>query len=235
MHVLYFLTDFGDPFLTVPLALIVQCWLVATRQWRVARCWAAGFTCSAGIVVLTKFAYAGWDIGVTALHFTGVSGHTMLSAATYPLIASIFVNRTNSVTFRRAILAGIAFALVIGVSRVAGGYHSWSEVVSGWLLGGSVALLTLHVASRQQSAPYLHVGSEPVDRNGISRFCSPSANRLQSEQYEHTDSAAIPLFGKGIFTAALIAIIFLCHGHVAPVSAWIFGVAPKVAKWASLI
>ena len=234
MHALYFLTDFGDPFLTVPLALTVQCWLAATRQWRAARCWAAGFICSACLVALTKFVYAGWGIGVTALHFTGVSGHTMLSAATYPLVASILVNRNCPVTVRHAIRAGIALSVAIGVSRVAGGYHSWSEVVSGWLLGGCVSLFTLRFVSCQEPMSH-HVASEPVDGTGVDRLWPPSQNQLPSEQHECHVYAAIPPFGTGTFNVALITIMFLCYGRVAPVSAWISHIAPKVAKWTSLL
>jgi hypothetical protein len=234
MHALYYLTDFGDPFLAIPLALSVQCWLAATRQWRAARCWAAGFICGAGLVALTKFVYAGWDIGIATLHFTGVSGHTMLSTATYPLVASILVHRHGPVTVRRAIRSGIAFSIAIGVSRVAGGYHSWSEVVSGWLLGGCVALFTLRFVLCRTPAPHPHVTSEPPERTIVDRLRSPSPSRLYGEQGEHHAYVAAPSFDTGIFTVALIAIMFLCYGRVAPVSAWIAYLAPRVAEWASL-
>ncbi|MCD4547994.1 phosphatase PAP2 family protein, partial [Burkholderia pseudomallei] len=139
MRLLFFLTNFGDPMLTAPLAFAVLSWLAASRRRRAALVWALGFACAVGVVALTKFVYAGWGIGIAAWRFTGVSGHTMLGAAVYPLVAAICVRDAYP---RRALAAGLAFALAIGMSRVLLGFHSWSEIVSGWLLGAAVAAST---------------------------------------------------------------------------------------------
>jgi hypothetical protein len=58
--VILLITNFGDPFLTLPLASAILAWLVATRRVRLAVYWFAFFSCAAALVGATKFAYAGW-------------------------------------------------------------------------------------------------------------------------------------------------------------------------------
>jgi membrane-associated phospholipid phosphatase len=210
MHLLSFLTDFGDPYLTVPAALAIQCWLSATRQRNAARCWATGFVCGAGLVALTKFVYAGWNVGIPVLHFTGISGHTMLSASVYPVAAAICAYHSSPATTRRSIQMGALFSLAIGVSRVACGYHSWSEVVSGWLLGGYVALLTLRFITPLIKLP------APLEPGTVA-------------PREHPEHTTISRGSTAMFSTVLIAIVLLCHGRVAPISVWIFDIAPKAA------
>lgn len=230
MHLLSFLTDFGDPFLTVPLALTIQCWLTVTRQWSAARCWAASFVCGAGLVALTKLAYAGWNIGIAVLHFTGVSGHSMLSAAVYPIAAAICANRASPATMRRSMYAGLLFSLAIGVSRVAFGYHTWSEVVSGWLVGGYVATLTLRFFSQRQPLPHTRVGdAQHGQTRGETRPAAPPKQR-PTAQRQPSEHPVIPRHGTAMFAATLIVIALLCHGRVAPVSSWISSIAPSVSS-----
>ena len=235
MHLLSFLTDFGDPFLTVPLALAIQCWLIGTRQWRAARCWAAGFVGGAGLVALTKFAYAGWNIGIAVLDFTGVSGHAMLSTAVYPIAAAICANRASPATVRRSMHAGLVFSLAIGVSRVAFGYHTWSEVVSGWLVGGYVATLTMRFFLQRQPLPRVRISDTQYGQTrGKTRPAAPPEPR-PAAQRQPLERPAIPRHGTAMFAATLIVIALLCHGRVAPVSSWISSIAPGVAEWVEML
>jgi membrane-associated phospholipid phosphatase len=230
MHVLSFLTNFGDPFLTVPVAITIQCWLIAMRQWRAARCWGVGFVGGAGLVALSKFAYAGWNIGIAAVHFTGVSGHTMLSAAVYPVAAAICANRATAAMVRRAIQLGAVFSLLIGVSRVAFGYHSWSEVVSGWLLGGYVATLTLRAVLQRSSLQRTGASDPQHGQLWSEALLDASPERATVAQRQSPEHHAIPRHGTAIFSAVLVVIALTCHGRAAPMTAWIFNIAPKVAE-----
>ncbi|MDN7673174.1 phosphatase PAP2 family protein [Burkholderia oklahomensis] len=219
MRLLVLLTNFGDPFLTAPLAVAVLSWLAATGRRRAALYWAIGFACAVGLVASTKFVYAGWGIGIAAWRFTGVSGHTMLGAAVYPLVAAICVRDAH---VRRALAAGLAFALAIGISRVLLGFHSWSEIASGWLLGAGVAMST---ASRLRRAGDAHASavrsmSMRADRNTHAHVGAVVARR-----------AAGVSRSTIAFVAAACTIALSCYGRSAPVSAWISHTAPKVAEW----
>jgi len=235
MHLLSFLTDFGDPFLTVPLALAIQCWLIGTRQWRAARCWAAGFVCGAGLVALTKFVYAGWNIGIAVLHFTGVSGHAMLSTAVYPVAAAICANGASPASVRRSMHAGLVFSLAVGVSRVAFGYHSWSEVVSGWLVGGYVATFTMRFLLQRQPFRHTRVGNAQYGQTRAETRAASPPERRPAAQRQPPERPVIPRRSTAMFAASLIVITLLCHGRVAPVSAWISRIGPGVAGWVDML
>ena len=73
--------------------------------------------------------------GIASLDFTGISGHAMLSAATWPVMLSILAARFRSAVQRGAIAAGFGLAGVVACSRVVLGAHSPSEVTAGFLLG----------------------------------------------------------------------------------------------------
>ncbi|KWZ44149.1 phosphoesterase [Burkholderia savannae] len=219
MRLFFLLTNFGDPFLTAPLAVAVLSWLAATGRRRAALYWAFGFACAAGFVALTKFVYAGWGIGIAAWRFTGVSGHTMLGAAVYPLVAAICVRDAH---VRRAIAAGLAFALAIGVSRVLLGFHSWSEIASGWLVGAGVALLTASRLRRASAAQADPAGSAPLRARRIERV---RAGAIAVRRPASVSRSTI------LFVAAACTIAVSCYGRSAPVSAWISHAAPKIAEW----
>ncbi|MCW0133286.1 phosphatase PAP2 family protein [Burkholderia pseudomallei] len=235
MRLLFFLTNFGDPMLTAPLAFAVLSWLAASRRRRAALVWALGFACAVGVVALTKFVYAGWGIGIAAWRFTGVSGHTMLGAAVYPLVAAICVRDAYP---RRALAAGLAFALAIGMSRVLLGFHSWSEIVSGWLLGAAVAASTarcLHgiggARASQAQASGMHAARNvPMARR------AHGGGAVGAHPHAAAGAAAVRRAARAprstlMFVAAACAIAVSCYGRSAPVSAWISDAAPKVAEW----
>ncbi|WP_323122768.1 phosphatase PAP2 family protein [Burkholderia alba] len=212
MSLLLFLTHFGDPYMTAPLAAAVLGWLAATGRRRAAIEWGAGMACAVGLVALSKFVYAGWGIGIDALQFTGVSGHTMLSAAVYPLVAAICARDER---VRAAAWGGLSFALAIGLSRVLLGFHSWSEIVSGGVLGAGVAAMTLR---RMR-----------VARGVLRDAAGPAGDRTAAVPRAAARSAHAR--ATVCFAAAAFAIVVLSYGRTAPVSAWISVNAPKMAEW----
>jgi hypothetical protein len=86
----------------------------------------------------------------------------MFSSAVYPLLLRSYMgNAAGAVPTRGsgsasvsapsgrqglALLVGAAIALLVGVSRIVIGAHSFSEVLAGWLLGAAVTLLVLRLA-----------------------------------------------------------------------------------------
>ncbi|KVE38726.1 phosphatase PAP2 family protein [Burkholderia sp. TSV86] len=219
MHVFFLLTLFGDPFITGPLAVAVLAWFAAIGYRRAALYWALSFAGGVGLVALTKFVYSGWGIGIAAWRFTGISGHTMLSASVYPLVALVCARGKMGMRF--AIVAGFAFAFSIGVSRVVLGFHSWSEILSGWMVGASAAVFTV---SRMRRADEREL-DEPTSAE---RRASQSAGLRASWMSESTAGVTR---STAAFAAVACIIAVLSYGRSVPVSAWISHVAPKVAEW----
>lgn len=199
MRTLLYLTNFGDPYLTVPLAGLVLAWLATMRSWRSLSAWAICFTAGALIVAASRVAHFGWGIQVAALNFTVISGHTMLASAVYPTALAICASRTQTRTIAGMFVAGLTFAFAIGASRVLIGFHSTAEVVSGFLIGALAAALTC-----------------------VLMIESP-AQRASGTRIAFRDPAP--------FTMIALAVIIMCHGKVAPVSAWIDRAAPELSQW----
>jgi hypothetical protein len=91
---------------------------------------------------VSKCLFLGWGIGVAALDFTGVSGHTLLATSILPVLLRGIPWPALQARGGGAAL-GWLLALVVGVSRVAVHAHSYSEVVAGWILGAAVSWPTM--------------------------------------------------------------------------------------------
>jgi len=114
---------------------------VRTEAWR----WLAGIVAGTAITTVSKIAFLGFGIGSAALDFTGFSGHSMYSMAVLPVLFAIVFGRGGAFT-------GTALALLVMVSRVMTGAHSWSEALSGALIGAGIAGWTLALYLRHPSA-----------------------------------------------------------------------------------
>jgi hypothetical protein len=95
------------------------------------------------VVLASKVAFSGWGIGSAALDFTGISGHTMLASAVFPvLLGWLFQQRDRrhgAAGLSLGLLAGLLVGCLVGYSRIMVGAHSWSEVVLGWCCGAAIA------------------------------------------------------------------------------------------------
>lgn len=199
-RLLIYLTNFGDPFLTVPLAGAVVLWLGATRSWRALLTWIACFTAGASLVAASHFAYAAWGLEIPALNLTAVSGHTMLASAVYPTTFALCASMARTRTALLAYVFGLVVAFAIGMSRLLMGVHSPAEVVTGWLLGTLIAGITCGPAlSLRARAGVLSIGRD------ARRDSTP-------------------------FAALALALIVVCHGKILPVSAWIDVNAPRLTQ-----
>jgi len=109
-----------------------------------ARAWLSGVVAATGLTTASKVAFLGFGIGSMALDFTGFSGHAMYSMAILPVLAAL-------VAGPRGAAMGVLLALAVLVSRVELHAHSWSEALSGALIGGAVASWTLARYLREPS------------------------------------------------------------------------------------
>ena len=130
------LTWFGDSGLLLPAALLIALWLASSRRtWSAAVLWILLFGAASSLVLVSKLAFLGWGVGSARLNFTGISGHTMLSASVWPVALWLLASRgTHELRVGLAVF-GWLLAACIGVSRLAIYAHSASEVVAGYLLG----------------------------------------------------------------------------------------------------
>lgn len=149
------LTRLGEAQIMLPTALVLAVWYAGPgHSKRLAGAWLAGIVMATAVTTASKVAFIGYGWGWPALNFTGVSGHATFAAATCPLAGIAAVSAlagARALPWQRAGLAfGVTLALLVGVSRVVIGVHSWSEVLAG-LAVGATATVTALVAERMPS------------------------------------------------------------------------------------
>jgi membrane-associated phospholipid phosphatase len=145
----------------VPTAAIIGVWLYMSQGRAAALLWLGLFSAAGFLVVATKVAFLGFGLGWRRFDFTGISGHSMMSMAVFPVALQLL---GGTMPAKRWLLLplGAAFALLIAVSRVQIGVHSPAEVFTGIVLGGGVALLFMLVAKvppeRMKALPLISAG-----------------------------------------------------------------------------
>ena len=148
-HALWLLvTRLGEALILLPAAALLALWLVwRGRSVRLAAVWVLGLGAAVGVTVASKIAFMGYGLGYAPLDYTGISGHSMLAAAVYPLASMVGLHALAgpaAPAWRRTGLSlGIALAVLVGVSRIAIGAHSWVEVLMGLALGSLVSAAAL--------------------------------------------------------------------------------------------
>ena len=147
----------GEAQILLPAALAFALWFVRRGDARpLVRWWLMLLGVAIAVTTVSKVAFLGYGIGSVALDFTGVSGHAMFASAVYPLLAAALVASRPPRWQAAAVVTGFALALLIGVSRLAVGAHSWSEVLAGLALGGAASATALALAHTPHTrAPWL--------------------------------------------------------------------------------
>jgi membrane-associated phospholipid phosphatase len=138
------ITRFGEVQILLPAALLAALALLRRPETRsIALLWIASLSTALLLTTASKVAFIGWGIGWPELNFTGISGHAMVATAVYPLLLGASASRAPLPGRQAAVGAGYAIALLVGVSRVALGAHSTSEVLAGLLVGGVASAMAL--------------------------------------------------------------------------------------------
>ena len=97
------------------------------------RRWVWALTTVGAAVLASKLAFLGMGIGLSSPKFTGFSGHAAFSAVVWPvLLASTTRGRRRMAA---SAISGLVLAGLIAASRPPLHTHSWTEVISAWLLG----------------------------------------------------------------------------------------------------
>ncbi len=140
-------TRLGEAQIALPVLIASMIWLMRRHgNLRLVTWWLCFVAGAALLTLATKVAFIGWGVGVAALDFTGVSGHTMFASVVYPLLACLLFTEWSTRQRRGAVWAGVAVALVVGISRVMVNAHSVSEVIAGLVVGGAASAAALAFA-----------------------------------------------------------------------------------------
>jgi membrane-associated phospholipid phosphatase len=139
-----FVTNFADPAVVLPLAIIAAVMLAFTGWWRGAALWLAVVGATLGTMAVLKIAL----FACGPMRFGGLvqspSGHTASAAIIYGGLAALVARRYGAGVIPAFLPAPMAAAL-IGFSRMTLDAHTLPEVVIGGLVGcaGALALLLL--------------------------------------------------------------------------------------------
>jgi len=139
------LSRLGEAQILLPLQIFAALLLgFVGRQGRLALAWVGLTALAASITTIDKLAYHGFGVGgVVSLDYMALSGHAMFSASIYPMLAWLALPWLKR---HWSLLIGLALAVVIAISRVKIGAHSWAEVIGGGVLGAMVAPLAFRLA-----------------------------------------------------------------------------------------
>jgi len=143
-------THLGDAAVTMSVAALVVVVLLLLRRWRPALCIAAavalGFLLAEGVkdLVGRPRPNVAWRPAQYPLPKTPSfpSGHAVDSAAAYVSLGLIAGRRLRRRWLRvLALVLGLALPLLVGFSRVYLGVHFFTDVLAGWGIGLTLALL----------------------------------------------------------------------------------------------
>lgn len=131
-----FLTDFADQAVVLPVVFAIGLVLLAQRWWRGAAAWAVTIVATFAAMFALKVLLI--PCGTAAMHTP--SGHVAAATVVTGGLAAI-LRRRRGIVMPVSLLA----AVVIGVSRLVLGLHTWPEVSIGALVGfvGAMAMQRL--------------------------------------------------------------------------------------------
>ena len=109
--------------------------------------------------------------------FSFPSGHSMLGATAWGIVAVVIARSDLPVALRRVgVGTCVALVILIGLSRVYLGVHYPSDVLAGWTAGAVIVLLYV-AATRQLARPRLAVSAVPAEPGAAAAAEDPAARR----------------------------------------------------------
>ncbi|HEY4082355.1 MAG TPA: phosphatase PAP2 family protein [Burkholderiaceae bacterium] len=151
----HLVTRLGEAEILLPAVLLAALWLAfGAGQGRLTLRWLGLLALAGTITTATKVAFIGYELGVPAWDFTGISGHATFATASYPMLLWVLLMHRGPRAQRIGVGFGFAIGLLIAYSRLPTHAHSSSEVVAGVLLGCTVSLLTLKLPRNGPPVPW---------------------------------------------------------------------------------
>jgi len=137
-HHLWFLTDFGDQAVVLPLAVVMAAALLFSGWRRGALVWSIGVPATLLAVGLAKLLIFRFGSPAVLPDLLSPSGHTASAALVYGGLAAMMLR--GAVPWRRALLGAVPLAVLIGGTRLALGVHTPDDVLAGGLIGVAGAI-----------------------------------------------------------------------------------------------
>lgn len=159
-------TAFGGGSVVTLLVVVVVGFLLVARHPKTAAVVAgcAIFAGLSGVLLKQVFQRARPDPTraiLTLESFSFPSGHSLISAAVYPILGVLLAAVVESKAVKIYCFAvGLLMMILIGISRIYLGVHYATDVLAGWCLGLSFGLLSWDVFRRLQRAGL--VEEEPI-------------------------------------------------------------------------
>lgn len=147
------LTHIGSASLILPVFAIAATALWWTGQKKAAMVWLMALVLAVALTLATKILFFGWGIGIAAINFTGISGHTLLATSILPVLLAWLTGENKSRPTLTGAFAGLLLAVIVGLSRLVLGAHTISEIVPAWIIGFVVSNLTLRSLDTQNACP----------------------------------------------------------------------------------
>ena len=151
-------TALGGGITLMLVTTLVAGYMLVTQRWRLALAVVATIIGGTTLVVLLKqlFDRARPDVVTHLAEFNNASfpsGHAANSAVVYLTLAVLLARSERRHAARIYLVSvGVAMTLAIGISRIYLGVHWPTDVLGGWIVGGSWAALTGLVVRRAQHA-----------------------------------------------------------------------------------
>jgi len=112
---------------------------MAGRAWKLALYWSVMFTAGVMLVALSKIAFLGWQAGLPSLAFKALSGHVLCASAVIPVLCIVVLQGRSIALQWAGVAVGALLSVGIGVLIVRFHFHSVSEVVASFILGGAIS------------------------------------------------------------------------------------------------
>jgi membrane-associated phospholipid phosphatase len=151
-----FITDLGDTAVTLPLALLMLCFLSAARQPGLAIAWVAAILGCVSMIGGLKLVLDVCGDPLVGTGLTSPSGHVAMSTVVYGGIAAA-ISASLAPPVRAALIANTtALIILMPLSRIVLRVHTPVEVVVGLAVGlASLVIIVATVAIRRAQLPVL--------------------------------------------------------------------------------
>jgi membrane-associated phospholipid phosphatase len=149
---LWFITNFGDQAVLLPLAIAVGLVFASSGWWRGAVAWTVAIGSTLALMLAFKLNYALCGRLAMGTFLNNPSGHTAGATAVYGGLFAILARFTTRLAYW-PLPCAVLIAVVIGTSRLILDMHSGPEVVAG----GAAGLCGALAAARLAGAPPAHL------------------------------------------------------------------------------
>lgn len=147
------ITLLGGTDTVLPVTAVCAAALVALRLWHSAIALALAVVGTQAVVALIKGIVerprpAANDAVAEAGGFSFPSGHSATSAALFGVLTLVAARHLEGGARRAAAALGVALIAAVGASRIMLGAHYPTDVLAGWLTGGTLALASFALLTR---------------------------------------------------------------------------------------